>query len=46
MRVLEESAAMPLEASLSFLLAMVEEWCGAARLADDVSILAVEITQP
>ena len=26
--------------------AMVEEWCGAARLADDVSILAVEITQP
>ena len=46
MRVLEESAAMPLEDSLSSLLATVEEWSGAARLADDVSILAVEITRP
>ena len=43
-RVLEESRSMPLNTSLSFLLAAVKEWCGAARPGDDISILAVEIT--
>ena len=36
---------MSLNTSLSSLLAAVKEWCGAARLEDDISILAVEITQ-
>ena len=44
-RVLVESRPMPLNTSLSSLLAAVKEWCGAANLGDDISILAVEITR-
>ena len=45
LRALVESRPMPLNTSLSSLLATVKEWCGAARLEDDISILALEITQ-
>ncbi|MDA2923224.1 SpoIIE family protein phosphatase [Acidobacteria bacterium AH-259-L09] len=42
---LHQSRARPLEDSLSSLLGSVEEWCSEARLEDDISVLAVGITQ-
>jgi sigma-B regulation protein RsbU (phosphoserine phosphatase) len=41
---LEETRRLSLEASLENLLRRVEEWCGDAPRRDDLSILAVEMT--
>ncbi len=42
---LDQSRAMPIQESLSSLLRRVEEWCGAARPEDDISILGFEIAK-
>ncbi len=39
---LAEGRGLPLEECVTTLRAAVEQWCGAARVGDDVSILAVE----
>ncbi len=44
-RAIGQSKTKVLKESLSFLLSSVEEWRGGARLEDDISILAVEMTQ-
>jgi sigma-B regulation protein RsbU (phosphoserine phosphatase) len=42
---LEQNRNIPLKDSLSSLVTRVEEWCGDARLEDDISILAIEIPE-
>ena len=39
------SSRLPFKESPSYLLRSVQEWCGGTRLEDDISILALEITQ-
>ena len=43
-RAIGQSKTKPLKEGLSYLLSSVEEWRGGARLEDDISILAVEMT--
>ena len=42
-RAMYQSRFLPLRDSLSSALASVEEWCGPARVHDDITLLAVEI---
>ena len=44
-RAISQSKTKPLKESLSFLSSSVEKWRGEGRLEDDISILAVEMTQ-
>jgi sigma-B regulation protein RsbU (phosphoserine phosphatase) len=42
---LDQSRNILLKDSISSLLMSVEEWCGDARLEDDISVLAIEIAE-